>query len=82
MWETQQSPAAIIEQHGLRQVSDLGEMEALLDEIIAKNPMQVAEFQAGKTKLMAFFVGQMMKATQGKANPKLVTDLIRQKLQS
>lgn len=82
MWDTQESAADIIEKHGLRQVSDLGEMEAILDNIIAQNPEQVSEFKAGKTKLMAFFVGQMMKATQGKANPKLVTDLIRKKLQN
>ena len=80
LWNGEANINKIIEEKGLKQVSDTAELERQLDDIIANNPSQVAEFKAGKTKLMAFFVGQMMKATQGKANPKMVTQLIQQKL--
>jgi len=70
----------IIQAKGLQQISDTSSLEQLLDDIITKNPSQVKEFKAGKTKLMAFFVGQIMKATQGKANPQVVTDLMTKKL--
>lgn len=80
LWDGATDVEKIIEEKGLKQVSDTAELEHLLDEIIATNPSQAKEFKAGKTKLMAFFVGQMMKATQGKANPKVVTQLIQQKL--
>jgi aspartyl-tRNA(Asn)/glutamyl-tRNA(Gln) amidotransferase subunit B len=82
LWEGTDNVDQVIEAKGLKQVSDSSELEALLDEIIANNPSQVEEFKAGKTKLMAFFVGQMMKATQGKANPKVVTQLIQKKLRA
>lgn len=80
LWDGATDVEQVIEEKGLKQVSDTAELERLLDEIIAANPSQVDEFKAGKTKLMAFFVGQMMKATKGKANPKVVTQLIQQKL--
>ena len=69
-----------IESKGLKQVSDTGELETIVDTIIANNPGQVEQFKAGKTKLMGFFVGQVMKETQGKANPKQVNDLVTSKL--
>ncbi|MEM1230097.1 MAG: Asp-tRNA(Asn)/Glu-tRNA(Gln) amidotransferase subunit GatB [Pseudomonadota bacterium] len=70
----------IIDAEGLRQVSDSGELEAIVDKIIADNPKQVAQYQGGKTKLLGFFVGQVMKETQGKANPGTVNTLIKGKL--
>lgn len=80
LWDGADNVDAVIEMKGLKQVSDTKELEHLLDEILAKNPDQATEFRAGKTKLMPFFVGQMMKATQGKANPQIVTELIEKKL--
>ncbi|TVS08508.1 MAG: Asp-tRNA(Asn)/Glu-tRNA(Gln) amidotransferase subunit GatB [Gammaproteobacteria bacterium] len=73
-------PDAIIEARGLRQMSDSGELERLVDEVIAANPAQVEQFRAGKTKLLGFFVGQVMKATGGKANPQQLNDLLRGRL--
>jgi len=68
---------ALIEDKGLKQVSDSGELQGLVDQVIADNPDQVAQFRAGKEKVLGFFVGQIMKATQGKANPKALNDLLR-----
>ena len=69
-----------VEHKGLKQVSDSSELEAIVDKIIADNPGQVEQFRAGKTKLMGFFVGQVMKETQGKANPKQVNTLVATRL--
>ncbi len=80
MYETGKSAAAIVEEKGLQQVSDTGEIEALIDQIIAGNPGQVAAYRGGKDKLFGFFVGQVMKATGGKANPQVVNKLLRKKL--
>ena len=74
------APAAIVEAQGLRQVTDAGSLEPIIDEIIAQNPDSVAQFKAGKTKVIGFFVGQVMKATRGKANPGLVNELLKKKL--
>ena len=71
---------SIIEREGLLQVTDTGEIEALVDGVVAANPEQVAQFRAGKTKVLGFFVGQVMEASQGKANPQQVNDLLRAKL--
>jgi aspartyl-tRNA(Asn)/glutamyl-tRNA(Gln) amidotransferase subunit B len=71
---------AIIEAQGLRQMSDSGELEAIVAGIVADNPGQVEQFRAGKDKVLGFFVGQVMKATQGKANPKQVNELLRELL--
>ncbi len=72
---------AIIDEQGLRQVSDTGAIEAIIDEIIAANPGQVEEYRSGKEKVFGFFVGQVMKASKGKANPAAVNELLKQKLQ-
>ena len=80
MFESGQDAAAIVEAKGLRQVTDSGAIEAAVDSIIAANPGQVEQFRAGNEKLMGWFVGQVMKATQGKANPKLVNEVLRKKL--
>lgn len=81
MWNKQGTPDEIIEQQGLRQVSDSGAIEKIIDDVITQNPTQVADYRSGKDKLFAFFVGQVMKASKGKANPEQVNELLRQKLQ-
>ncbi|WP_437957820.1 glutamine--tRNA ligase/YqeY domain fusion protein [Sorangium sp. So ce119] len=74
------SPRAIVEQRGLRQVADEGALERIVDQIIAGHPGEVSRFRAGNTKLIGFFVGQVMKASGGKANPDLVNALLTRKL--
>ena len=81
LWESGDSADAIIEQQGLKQITDTGAIEAIIDEIIAANPDQVAGYKSGKDKLFGFFVGQAMKATGGKANPAQLNDLLKKKLQ-
>ena len=70
----------IIEQRGLRQITDVAALERVITEVIAANPAQAAQYHAGKEKLFRFFVGQIMKATQGKANPQQLNELLLQKL--
>ena len=74
------TPRKIVEDKGLIQISDPAIIAPIIDDIIAKNPENVAKFQAGNNKLLGFFVGQTLKATNGKANPKIVNDLVAQKL--
>jgi aspartyl-tRNA(Asn)/glutamyl-tRNA(Gln) amidotransferase subunit B len=71
---------AIIEQRGLRQISDAGALEAVIAEVLAANPKSVEEFRAGKDKAFNALVGQVMKATKGKANPQQVNELLKKKL--
>ena len=81
LWNGEGASAdAIIEAKGLKQITDSGAIEKIIDEIIAANPGQVAEYRSGKDKLFGFFVGQAMKATKGKANPQQVNDLLKAKL--
>jgi aspartyl-tRNA(Asn)/glutamyl-tRNA(Gln) amidotransferase subunit B len=80
MWAGEGTADEVIEARGLRQITDTGAIEAVVDEIIAANPSQVAEYRAGKDKLIGFFVGQVMKATGGKANPGQVNQLLKKKL--
>ena len=80
MWQGEGDADAVIESKGLKQITDSGEIEALVDEVIANNPQQVEQFKAGKDKMLGFFVGQIMKATQGKANPAQVNQLLIKKL--
>jgi aspartyl-tRNA(Asn)/glutamyl-tRNA(Gln) amidotransferase subunit B len=80
MWRSGKEPAAIVEEQGLVQVSDTGEIERLIDGIMAANLGQVEEFRGGKEKVLGFFVGQVMKASKGKANPALVNELLVKKL--
>lgn len=80
MWDGDGSADDIIESKGLKQMTDIGEIEAIVDEIIANNPPQVEQFKSGNEKIIGFFVGQIMKATGGKANPKQVNELLRKKL--
>ncbi len=80
MWETGKPAAEIVEEKGLKQITDTGAIEGIVDEVIAGAPAQVAQFKSGNEKVIGWFVGQIMKATQGKANPGLVNQLLRQKL--
>ena len=82
MWQSDDSADQIIEKEGLKQISDSSEIEKMIDDVIAANPDQVAEYQAGKEKLLAFFVGQVMKASRGKANPGQLNKLLQDKLKS
>jgi aspartyl-tRNA(Asn)/glutamyl-tRNA(Gln) amidotransferase subunit B len=80
MWSSGASAQSVIDEQGLKQITDSGEIERLIDEVMAKNPKQLAEYRSGKDKLFGFFVGQVMKATGGKANPAQLNDLLRKKL--
>ena len=73
-------PAAIVEAKGLRQVTDAGAIEAAIEAVLFAQAEKVAEYRAGRDKLYGFFVGQVMRATQGKANPTLVNQLLKKKL--
>jgi len=74
------SSAGIVETHGLAQVSDTGAIEAAVDEILAANPKQLADYREGKTKLFGFFVGQCMSRMKGKANPQVVNEVLKSRL--
>ncbi|MCC6610840.1 MAG: Asp-tRNA(Asn)/Glu-tRNA(Gln) amidotransferase subunit GatB [Burkholderiales bacterium] len=80
MWAGEGAADAIIERRGLRQITDTGALEAIIDGIVAANPAQVAEYRSGKEKAFNFFVGQAMKATKGKGNPVQVTEILKRKL--
>ena len=80
MVDTGKRAAAIVEERGLKQVSDSGAIEAAVDTVLAAQADKVAEYRAGREKLFGFFVGQVMKATQGKANPALLNEVLRKKL--
>jgi aspartyl-tRNA(Asn)/glutamyl-tRNA(Gln) amidotransferase subunit B len=80
MWQSGKDADTIIEEQGLKQVTDLGAIESLVDEVLAANPGQVEEYRAGKEKLLGFFVGQIMKASKGKANPAVLNELLVKKL--
>ncbi len=80
MFKSGKDAAIIVEEKGLKQVTDTGAIEAMVDEVIAENPDNVAKYKAGKDKLFGFFVGQVMKKSQGKANPATVNKLLKNKL--
>jgi aspartyl-tRNA(Asn)/glutamyl-tRNA(Gln) amidotransferase subunit B len=80
MWRSGREPAVIVQEQGLVQVSDSGAIEAIIDEILAREAGQVEEYRSGKDKLFGFFVGQVMKASKGKANPSVVNELLLGKL--
>ena len=80
MWSEGNAADAIIEAQGLEQITDSGAIEGVIDAVIAANPKQLADYRAGKDKLFGFFVGQVMKATGGKANPARLNDLLKVKL--
>ena len=80
MWAGEGNADAVIEKKGLKQITDSGAIEKAIDDVIAKNPKQLEQYRAGKETLFGFFVGQVMKATQGKANPAQVNELLKKKL--
>lgn len=80
MLETGDSAAVIVEREGLKQTSDTGAIEAVIDKVLADNAAKVEEYKGGKEALFGFFVGQTMKAMQGKSNPQVVNELLRKKL--
>ena len=73
-------PSVIVEERGMKQVSDTGAIEAVVDAIIAANPDEVARYKEGNTKVIGFFVGQCMKASRGQGNPKIINQLLAKKL--
>jgi aspartyl-tRNA(Asn)/glutamyl-tRNA(Gln) amidotransferase subunit B len=80
MFKSGKTAQAIIEEKGLVQLSDTGQIDSLIDEVIDANPDQVASYRGGKEALFGFFVGQVIKASRGKANPKIVNERLREKL--
>ncbi len=80
MLETGEDPGAIVEARGLKQTCDTGAIEAVIAEVLAANPGQLEQYRGGKEALFGFFVGQVMKAMQGKANPAVVNELLKKAL--
>jgi aspartyl-tRNA(Asn)/glutamyl-tRNA(Gln) amidotransferase subunit B len=80
MFATGKSASAIVAERGLVQVSDTGEIDRVIDEVIAASPNQLEQYRSGKETLFGFFVGQVMKASKGKANPKVVNERLKEKL--
>ena len=82
MYKTGRDAESIVKEKGLVQISDAGEIEKIVDDVIVKNPKEVARYRSGEEKLLGFFVGHVMKLTKGKANPQLVNELLKKKLQA
>jgi aspartyl-tRNA(Asn)/glutamyl-tRNA(Gln) amidotransferase subunit B len=82
MWAGEGSADEVIDKRGLKQITDTGAIETIVDEVIAANSAQVQQFRDGNEKVLGFFVGQVMKASKGKANPQQVNEILRKKLQS
>ena len=81
MWSSGKEVDEIIQTEGLKQVTDDKEIESMIDKVIESNPEQLEQYRSGKDRLFGFFVGQVMKASQGKANPKQVNDILKSKLE-
>jgi aspartyl-tRNA(Asn)/glutamyl-tRNA(Gln) amidotransferase subunit B len=81
MYKTGKAASDIVKAKGLSQISDEGELAKIVEEIVKNNPDNVAKFKAGKTTVMGFFVGEIMKATKGKANPQVINKLLKEKLE-
>jgi aspartyl-tRNA(Asn)/glutamyl-tRNA(Gln) amidotransferase subunit B len=80
MYKSGKDPELIVREKGLIQITNEAEIEKVIDEVLEKNLKEVERFRAGEGKLLGFFVGQVMKATKGKANPKIVNELLKKKL--
>ena len=80
VFKTGKSPEEIIKEEGLVQITDIEAIRKIVREVIEKNPSQAEEYRSGKDKLFGFFVGQIMRETQGKANPKIVNDILKEEL--
>lgn len=80
MFETGKDPKDLVEELGLKQISDFGELESIIDEVLNNNPQSVADYHSGKDRAFGFLVGQVMRATKGQANPALVNEILKKKL--
>jgi aspartyl-tRNA(Asn)/glutamyl-tRNA(Gln) amidotransferase subunit B len=80
MFASGEAPRVIVDREGLRQISDTATLEKSVDDVVAANPKQVEQYKAGKTTVLGFLVGQVMKATRGQANPALVNQLLKDRL--
>jgi aspartyl-tRNA(Asn)/glutamyl-tRNA(Gln) amidotransferase subunit B len=80
MWNSKKSPDEIIEEKGLKQVTDSSEIEKIINQVLEQNQSQLEQYKSGKEKLFGFFVGQVMKASRGKANPEQVNKLLEKRL--
>ncbi|HUT41681.1 MAG TPA: Asp-tRNA(Asn)/Glu-tRNA(Gln) amidotransferase GatCAB subunit B, partial [Gammaproteobacteria bacterium] len=80
MWGGEGSADEVIDSKGLKQLSDSSAIEGIIDEVLARSAKQIEQYRGGQEKVFGYFVGQVMKATQGKANPQQVNDLLKQKL--
>ena len=80
MFATSKDAAKIVDEKGLKQVTDTGAIEKIVDEVLKENPDKIAEYKSGKDKMFGFFVGQILKKSGGKANPAIVNDLLKAKL--
>jgi aspartyl-tRNA(Asn)/glutamyl-tRNA(Gln) amidotransferase subunit B len=80
MFATGKAPAEVVREGGLQQISDSDQIRDVIDEVLKANPEPIESYRRGKTKALAFLVGQVMKQTKGKANPQLVNELLREKL--
>ena len=79
-YRTGEEPAAIVKRRGVQQISDEALLRAIIDGVVNRNPKQAAEYASGKDGLFAFFVGQVMKESQGRANPVMTTELLHKRL--
>jgi aspartyl-tRNA(Asn)/glutamyl-tRNA(Gln) amidotransferase subunit B len=79
--ESGHAPSVIVEREGMKQISDSGALEKIVDEVIAANPKQVEQFKSGKTTVIGFLVGQVMKASRGQANPATVNEMLKSRLE-
>ena len=80
MFETGKPPKTIVQERGLVQMTDIAQIRSVIEEVLKNNPDKITDYKNGKTKLMGYFVGEVMKKTQGKANPKMVNEILREKL--
>jgi len=80
MYQSGGDPAKIVEEKGLKPVADTGAIDAIVDQVIAQNPAQVEQYKSGKTKVLGFLVGQVMKLSGGKADPPAVNEALKRKL--
>jgi aspartyl-tRNA(Asn)/glutamyl-tRNA(Gln) amidotransferase subunit B len=80
MVKTGEAPQTIVEKQGLGQISDTSALDGVVDQIIADNPSEAERYKGGDKKLVGFFMGQIMKATKGQANPQMVNQILREKL--
>ena len=82
MWTSAEDPGAIVEKKGLQQITDTGEIDSAVEKVILENPDEVSQYKDGNEKVLGWLVGQVMKATQGKADAKSVNEILRKKMDS